>query len=186
MTPTESAEEAFDNVLARVGTIQRDAVEHRIVDEVANKTAHYKGSTLNKDGFIDSPADAEGWPEYESGIPYSDSDHDGMDDLWEWLHGLDPNNPDDGRQVYSAEGYTALEIFLNSLMGEYIPISTGISTASSQKEVKSVKVYNLNGMLMKQQSGGNAVDLSDMPRGLYIAKTQNDDRTVETRKMLKK
>ena len=186
MTPVETADEAYASVLARVGTIQRDVVEQRIVDEVANKTAHYKGSTLNKDGFIDSPADAEGWPEYESGIPYSDSDHDGMDDLWEWLHGLDPNNPDDGRQVYSAEGYTALEIFLNSLMGEYIPISTGISTASSQKEVKSVKVYNLNGMLMKQQTDSDHVDLTDMPRGLYIAKKQNSDRTVETRKMVKR
>ena len=186
MTPVETADEAYASVLARVGTIQRDVVEQRIVDEVANKTAHYKGSTLNKDGFIDSPADAEGWPEYESGIPYSDSDRDGMDDLWEWLHGLDPNNPDDGRQVYSAEGYTALEIFLNSLMGEYIPISTGISTASSQKEVKSVKVYNLNGMLIKQQTDSDQVDLTDMPRGLYIAKKQNSDRTVETRKMVKR
>ena len=71
-------------------------------------------------------------------------------------------------------------------MGENIPISTGIVTAQHKKEAKSVKLYSLNGTLMKQQTDGNAIDLSDMPRGLYIAKTQNDDRTVETRKMLKK
>ena len=186
MTPTESADAAYANVLARVGTIRRDVVEQRIVDEVATKTAHYKGSTLNKAGFIDSPADAEGWPTYDSATPYVDNDHDGMDDAWEREHGLDPTDGEDGKRVYSAEGYTALEIFLNSLMGENIPISTGIVTAQHKKEAKSVKLYSLNGTLMKQQTDGNAIDLSDMPRGLYIAKTQNDDRTVETRKMLKK
>ena len=186
MTPVETADAAYASVLARVGTIRRDAVEQRIVDEVATKTAHYKGSTLNKAGFIDSPADAEGWPTYDSGTPYADNDHDGMDDAWEREHGLDPTDGEDGKRVYSAEGYTALEIFLNSLMGEDIPISTGIGITNGQREVMSVKLYNTSGILLKQQTDSSDIDLADMPSGLYIARKQHSDRSVETTKMMKR
>jgi hypothetical protein len=41
-----------------------------------------------------------------------------MSDEWERTHGLDPSNPDDRNKVISKEGYTALEVYLNSLMGE--------------------------------------------------------------------
>ena len=40
-----------------------------------------------------------------------------MADEWEVDNGLDPENPDDGRLVITREGYTALEVYLNSLMG---------------------------------------------------------------------
>jgi hypothetical protein len=43
-----------------------------------------------------------------------------MADEWERTHGLDPNNHEDGRKVVSKEGYTALEVYLCSLMGETI------------------------------------------------------------------
>ena len=120
-TPTEPAAIAYSRVLAHVGTIRRDAVERRIVDEVRTGTARYKGSS-GKGGIIDSPADAEGWPAYPTAEPVVDEDHDGMADDWERAHGFDPTNPDDGAMVASAEGYTALEIYLNSLMGENITI----------------------------------------------------------------
>ena len=116
-TPVESADKAYKRVLAKAGTIRRDAVEHRVVDEVKNGTARYRG-TQGSAGFIDSPADAEGWPVYVQVAPVVDNDHDGMDDAWELKNGLDPNNPDDRNKVLSKEGYTALEVYLNGLMNE--------------------------------------------------------------------
>ena len=116
-TPVESADKAYKRVLAKAGTIRRDAVERRIIDEVKNGTARYRG-TLGSAGFIDSPADAEGWPVYAQVAPVVDNDHDGMDDAWELKNGLDPNNPDDRNKVLSKEGYTALEVYLNGLMNE--------------------------------------------------------------------
>jgi hypothetical protein len=116
-TPVESADKAYKRVLAKAGTIRRDAVEHRVVDEVKNGTARYRG-TQGSAGFIDSPADAEGWPVYAQVVPVVDNDHDGMDDAWELKNGLDPNNPDDRNKVLSKEGYTALEVYLNGLMNE--------------------------------------------------------------------
>ncbi len=123
-TPTESAEEAYEHVLAHVGTIHRDVVEQRIIDEVRNKKAIYQGKSGKGAGFIDTPLDAEGWPTYETAVAPADNDHDGMADEWEKANGLDPTNPDDGRMVVSREGYTALEVYLNSLMGEHIEIQS--------------------------------------------------------------
>ena len=116
-TPVESADKAYKRVLAKAGTIRRDAVERRIIDEVKNGTARYRG-TQGSAGFIDSPADAEGWPVYAQVAPVVDNDHDGMDDAWELKNGLDPNNPDDRNKVLSKEGYSALEVYLNGLMNE--------------------------------------------------------------------
>jgi hypothetical protein len=116
-TPVESADKAYKRVLAKAGTVRRDAVERRVVDEVKNGTARYRG-TQGSAGFIDSPADAEGWPVYAQVAPVVDNDHDGMDDAWELKNGLDPNNPDDRNKVLSKEGYTALEVYLNGLMNE--------------------------------------------------------------------
>ena len=43
-----------------------------------------------------------------------------MADDWEHAHGLDPTNPDDRNLIVSKDGYTALEAYLCSLMGENI------------------------------------------------------------------
>ena len=124
-TTPESADAAYLSVLAKVGTINRDVVEKRVVNEVAKGIAKYSAS-LGVPGYIDSPADAEDWPVYKSGTPVKDADHDGIDDAWELKHGLDPKNPKDGNAVVSKDGYTALEVYLCSLMGETIPITKGI------------------------------------------------------------
>ena len=45
-----------------------------------------------------------------------------MSDEWERANGLNPADPEDGKRVVTKEGYTALEVYLNSLMGEKIRI----------------------------------------------------------------
>ena len=121
-TSAESAQVAYEQVLAKAGTRHRDAIEQRLVDDVRVGMPRYKGPSAHKQGIIDTPADCEGWPVYVAATPGADNDHDGMADDWERANGFDPANPDDRNVAASAEGYTALEIYLNSLMGENISI----------------------------------------------------------------
>ena len=155
-TPTESAEEAYEHVLAKAGTIRRDVTEQRIVDEVRNKQALYKGTTLKKAGFIDSPEDAEGWPTYDVGLPVVDNDHDGMADDWEVANGFNPADPEDGKLVVSTEGYTALEVYLNSLMGEHVAITpTAIRTVcSTASDVVRRQFFTSDGRLVSRLHHG--------------------------------
>ncbi len=187
MTPYESADEAYEHVLARAGTIHRDAVERRVVSDVANKTYTYKGVTRNKGGIIDSPFDAEGYEPYAEATPVTDNDHDGMADDWELQNGLDPTNPDDRNRTVSAEGYTALDVYLCSLMGEPIAMNTsGIVSAQATGSVTGTELYSLRGVLLKRQSAAaGSIDLTSLPAGVYIVKRHLTDRSVLTSKVVR-
>ena len=176
-TPTESAEEAYEHVLAKAGTINRDQTEQRVVNEVRNKQAQYKGTTLNKAGFIDSPDDAEGWPTYASATPVVDNDHDGMADDWELAHGFNPADAEDGKLVVSAEGYTALEVYLNSLMGEKIDFApTAIRTVNViSSEVVHRQIFTLDGR-----------QVGTLQRGLNIVRETMADGTTRIIKVMTK
>lgn len=176
-TPTESAEEAYEHVLAKAGTINRDQTEQRVVNEVRNKQAQYKGTTLNKAGFIDSPDDAEGWPTYASATPVVDNDHDGMADDWELTHGFNPADAEDGKLVVSAEGYTALEVYLNSLMGEKIDFTpTAIRTVNAiSSEVVHRQIFTLYGR-----------QVGTLQRGLNIVRETMADGTTRIIKVMTK
>ena len=121
-TSAEKAKKAYRQVIRKAGTIHRDAIECRIIQEVMDSMAQYQGVTAHKPGIIDSPSDVGGWPVYPDIRPEVDSDHDGMPDKWESSNGMNPQDPEDGRCVVTREGYTALEVYLCSLMGEVIKI----------------------------------------------------------------
>jgi hypothetical protein len=113
--PTQSAQNAYDSVLAYVGAIYpaRDSTDRRIVNETKTGTATGLGS-LNKLGIIDLPSAVGGWNVYNTFNVPVDTDHDGMPDFWETIKGLDPTNPDD-RNNTLPNGYTRLEEYLNSI-----------------------------------------------------------------------
>ena len=159
-TPTEDADAAYDHVLDRVGTIRRDVVEQRLINELRNGTTTYIGSE-GKKGIIDSQFQTEGYLPYNGGTAPADTDHDGMPDAWETANGFNPNDASDGPRVASAEGYTALEIYLNSLMGEQIDIvSTNIQNLQASASVGSAADwFTLQGIRLIQKPS--------MP-GLYI------------------
>ena len=122
MTTEETAEQAYETVLAKVGcSLKRDAIDTRIVDEVRKGSYTYSGS--NKDaeeksinGLIDTPSDVGGWPAYNSTEYPMDTDGDGMPDAWEIEHGLDPNSFADGKATTVDPPYTNIEVYLNSLV----------------------------------------------------------------------
>jgi hypothetical protein len=102
---TTSAFRAYDRVLARAGANKprRDPVDQRIIEDVRAGTGR----------IIDDPQEVGGWPEFQSSEPPVDSDHDGMPDSWETLHGFDPNDPSDRNGDSNGNGYTNLEEYLN-------------------------------------------------------------------------
>ena len=67
-----------------------------------------------KSGIIDTLEEVGGWPELKSLPAPTDTDGDGMPDDWEIKNRLDPNNPDD-RNIIGKDGYTMLEVYLNSI-----------------------------------------------------------------------
>ena len=107
----ETAVEAYGTVLNHAGCSfpKRDAIDQRIVEEVRNGTATY-----GDNGFVISPSVVGGWPVLKGAPAPSDTDHDGMPDVWETAEGLDPNDGSDRNRV-ADNGYTMLENFLNSL-----------------------------------------------------------------------
>jgi len=115
---THSPQEAYELVLKYAGACypKRDSVDLRIIEEVRTGTAKY-GKTWGGGGkgIIDSQSEVGGWPLLNTYNVPLDSDHDGMPDDWEIQHGLNPNNPDD-RNIVNSDGYTNLEVYLNSLV----------------------------------------------------------------------
>ncbi|MHC4213648.1 MAG: pectate lyase family protein [Planctomycetota bacterium] len=98
---------AFKMVMADAGATlpKRDSVDNRIVQEVTKGTGQ----------IIDDEQQVGGWPLLQSVPAPTDSDHDGMSDVWEKEKGLDPSTPRDGSEDRDSDGYTNVEEYLNAL-----------------------------------------------------------------------
>jgi len=74
----QTAQEAYQSVLAKAGaSLKRDAVDWRIIRDVASGTAK-EGKDHN--GLIDSQTDVGGWPELQSLPAAADRNHNGIPD----------------------------------------------------------------------------------------------------------
>lgn len=145
-----TAQQAYEVVLNYAGcSYKRDAIDERLVNECRQGTFTYKGASANKGGIIDKledlrPADADAtwspWPELTSTSAPMDSDEDGMYDTWEELKGLDPTDPTD-RNKLNEEGYTMLEVYLNSLVADI----TEAQYAGSEEVGIAGEPYNPDG-----------------------------------------
>jgi hypothetical protein len=96
-------EKLLPMVTNSAGAFKKDEVDLRIVSDIKNGTGH----------IIDSPSEVGGYPSLAKGLPYTDTDQDGMSDDWERDHNLDPNDPDDGKADFNEDGFTNLEDFLH-------------------------------------------------------------------------
>ena len=123
-TTTHTAELAYERVLDYVGaSLHRDSHDEQIVSDTRTGAASATGSGNSK-GLINSqddnkPAGApdnwNAWPVLNSTDAPADTDRDGIPDAWETANGLDPNNAADAKEI-NAEGYTMLEVYLNSIV----------------------------------------------------------------------
>lgn len=145
-----TAQEAYEVVLNYAGcSRKRDAIDERLVNECRQGVATYMGASANKGGIIDKledlrPVDADEtwspWPELTGASGVMDFDEDGMYDTWEELKGLDPSDPTD-RNLYNEEGYTMLEVYLNSLVTDI----TEAQYAGSEEVGLAGELYNPDG-----------------------------------------
>ena len=124
ITTTHTAEKAYEKVLQYAGaSLSRDSHDALMVDDTRNTRATYTGKGLSR-GFINSQEDNKpigagddwsAWPTLNSTAAPVDTDGDGMPDEWETANGLNPNDVSDGN-VVNSEGYTNLEVYLNSIV----------------------------------------------------------------------
>jgi pectate lyase len=204
---TETATQAYNSVLSGAGAFPRDAVDIRIVNEVRTGTATGDGVFGTDKGIIDSPDGAGGYPVYNTYKTLADNDHDGMDDGWETANGLNPADASD-RNLYVETGYTVLEVYLNSLAGETIPMNIITKAKTLKKtdnfsfsiientlyfkgntqQITSVKIFNLSGqnVLTKTAKGITYIDLSTLGTGIYPAEIRFANNTVRNLKLIKR
>jgi len=109
-----AASVAYGQVIKNAGAVapKRDTVDNRVIQNVINKTGK----------IIDSQNDVGGWPVYKTDSPPIDSDSDGIPDFWETVNGLNPNDSGDANlNTLCTDGlYTNVEIYINSLMDDFI------------------------------------------------------------------
>ena len=201
----QSANEAYDAVVAKAGTIHRDSVERRIIRELKTGAATFKASQ-GKWGIIDKSTNAEGYLPYAAAQTPADNDNDGMPDEWETAHGLNPANAED-RNWLTAEGYTALEVYLNSLMGEVInPVFfSGVKNTTvnqvqifpttvydkisykSDAQVNGISVISITGskLIKVKTSSDNSIDVSSLAKGCYFLEIRMDQQKKEVFKFIK-
>ena len=122
---THTAQQAYEQVLQYAGaSLHRDQLDEIIVSDTRNNKTTYTGSG-NGSGFINSQNDVKAgisgnespWPTLAQTTALADTDGDGMPDTWETEHGLNPADATDGN-IRNEEGYTQLELYLNSLVAE--------------------------------------------------------------------
>lgn len=135
LTDFETADKAYATVVEKAGTVNRDKVEKRVAEEARLGTTTYGGSLGSNSGIIDTERDAEGFFPYSTdyNVP-ADTDGDGMPDEWEKANGLNPSTADGN--LLNNEGYTMLEVYLASLMGEELSRElTGIEAIAAPMTV---------------------------------------------------
>jgi hypothetical protein len=153
------------------------------------------------------------WPTYNATTAPTDTDIDGMPDAWETANGLNPNSSADGNTfTLSLEGYTNLEVYLNSLVGtitekqnldgvvtslaepkleETAPLNVfynaGVWSIHSRQPVDKIEVFNLFGQRLLSFKSNDASDWSEsaycLAPGLYMVRAFMNNNKVNTIKV---
>lgn len=157
---TQSADDAYKSVIAAAGANfpKYDYLDSRYLKEVSNGTYTYTGSKAGLKGIIDSQNDVGGYPNnsnFKGGTAPADSDHDGMSDVWEKEHGLDPNDASDGSIVsLSADDYTNVEMYLNELAGDSVEYNGITETISAFETIEAESFSSQHGVRIEDLASG--------------------------------
>ncbi|GAA4496717.1 thrombospondin type 3 repeat-containing protein [Hymenobacter ginsengisoli] len=147
-------EKAYAYVLDNAGATlpHRDPVDTRVITQVRTGKIAYKENVplpttqfehrrlpidSYKKGIITDPVQVGGYPTY-AGKPYQDIDKDGMPDAYEKQHGLNPNSAADASLAKTADGYTNIEVYLNSL----VPLATVQPPKASAPKTTTAKTLS--------------------------------------------
>ncbi len=154
-----------------------DEIDLGLIEDLINKT----GSSI----FDFDIGSTVQYPELATGIAPSDSDEDGMPDMWENSCGLDINDPSD-RNIIASNNYTNLENYLNGVScnvtntEEILDMKISFSPNPTNGIIKlsgefdgehDLKIYDVNGKLILMRKIRNAdqmLDLSELAEGSYF------------------
>jgi hypothetical protein len=197
-----TAETAYGKVLNYAGaSLARDAVDARVVQEARTGTVTYYGSLTNRPGIIDSQGDVGGWPAYASLPAPADSDGDGIPDGW-----LASHYPGKTASGVNADGYTYLEVYINSLVDDItqqqnadaegpptgmsglreMPVMLHVDARSRTLEISAgdggircVELYGAAGTLLSAtpcRTGSCSLPAGQLAPGIYIARILLEDQ----------
>ncbi|WP_158289567.1 fibronectin type III domain-containing protein [Paenibacillus flagellatus] len=128
-SPQDSPDAAYGKVLNYAGaSLKRDSVDRAVVNDVMNGTGSViytaNAVTPEEQALLDEKRATKvtlQWPALQTAEVPADTDGDGMPDVWEREHGLNPNDPLDGKADFTGDGYTNLEKYLNELTIDTFP-----------------------------------------------------------------
>ena len=130
-TTCESAEASYQHVIDFAGngisSDKRTAIDQQCAKETANGTGScsgtsaYDSSQTNLDKYHIQCGVTYTYPSAVMTKEITDNDNDGMDDEWEELRGLNPNDPTDINGDYCGLGYTNIEYYINDLTVNAFP-----------------------------------------------------------------
>jgi len=163
-------------------------------DSGASKRINAKGEWVSNRGAIDtriindynngtgsipvSEDDVGGYSNINAGTAYIDSDHDGMADVWEDIHGLDRNNYSDNSQDNDNDGYTNIEEFINGTN------PTGVVTNPPHKEVVPVVPDTTEKIVVQNRVSKAADDAEEVSNGdVYLNSSDleiMEDKSTQT------
>ena len=117
--------------ISLAGTLPRDPVDALIISQLMTLGKGSTGTGANSTGpdgaLYTSQAQTglsnNGYGAIASGSKLTDTDNDGMPDVWESANGSDPNTDDALKKA--ASGYTLIERYLNWLAGPHVTSSAG-------------------------------------------------------------
>ena len=191
----ESAEDAYDNVIAKAGCTlpRRDAVDVRILAEAAGKREPIYHGSFKPDylGVIDSqndlkPVDADdtwsAWPslEMEEGetLPV-DTDKDGIPDDYEIANGLDHTQAADGGAIAS-NGYSNLENYLETITAKPDPQIDNTPIKNIKADKLTIEKNDKGEINIMSEKQIVAVMVYDLSGRLINNATVHDNNTTVT------
>jgi len=187
-TTTHSSEKAYEQVLKYAGaSLSRDWVDTLMVHDTRNGIASHTGSgSGDVYGIIDSqndnkPANAASdwspWPVLNSKACPVDTDKDGIPDAWETANGLNPNNALDGKTLNS-DGYTMLEVYMNSLVAGIMNEENAGGVASGNTENGTVSTNKVT--LSQSSYSGVSGAVSPWPFNNGYSVSNSSSKTYAT------
>lgn len=132
-TPTTHlAAETYEKVLMYAGaSLHRDRIDERIINDVKSGSYTYKGSNGGTNGLVDSQKDCEGYILYNSTAKPADSNNDGIPN--EWSAQYLPSGKT-YKDIDASSGYTYLELYINSIVDEWMKAGYQNATSSPSKD----------------------------------------------------
>jgi len=169
---------AYERVLDYAGaSLARDVVDNRIVNETRDGTTTYSGSITLRPGIIDTQGDVGGWPVYNATTTPTDTDSDGIPDGW-----LAANYPGKTANQLTAEGYTYLELYINSLVNAITEaqnigaVVAGIFNYKYSNDAEIQAIYQPTNklLILKSNKNINKIILSDLSGRIIKIRTFDD------------